>query len=454
MNNYIIKSLEDYVSHMEKYKGTHLFRGQANANWSITPSLFRNTVEDEADIILNIIDDSSNNIVTQIFNLQHLGYPTRLVDLTVSLYSALFFALSLDDEKDNNGIVYVFKPTEFIEYNNIQLNELCNLLTKKNLTTNCPNELIDFAIANHIIKYQMPYSYSNIRAMLQGGTSIIIGLGYDGHDLYRKKDIDLESLIVEKIIIPKEIKTELLKKINELGYCSNVMYANWANLQTSEDFTITEIESNVSNCYGFYKIIIKYQLNTPYPNTDILVEQIKAIYKTLFEKYGPDSRIWLYICYDKNDIDKGNWICRTKWSNNTSQQIIWEKDYLSRRLTNINEEISYEEAFARFVPLIRDADTLYQQICDVVKGDSDLQDIISKYHFFATQTMLRANNIPYVSVDKEPVFQLALRYINEIEQFYSSIKFFLDRKENIQFIKYWCDLSYKKCTESKNHLKV
>jgi len=438
---------------MEKYKGTHLFRGQANSNWSITPSLFRDKIEDESDIILNnIINDSSNNIVTQIFNLQHLGYPTRLVDLTVSLYSALFFALSSDDEKDNNGIVYVFKPTEFIEYNNIQLNELCNLLTKKDLTTNCPNELIDFAIANHVIKYQVSYSYSNIRAMLQGGTSIFIGLGYDGHNLYRKNDIDLESLIVEKIIIPKEIKAELLKNINELGYCSNVMYAKWANLQTSEDFTITEIESKVSNCYGFYKIIIKYQLNTLYPNTDILVEQIKAIYKALFEKYGSESRIWLYICYDKNDIDKGNWICRTRWIKNALPQIIWEKDYLSKRLTYINEEISFEEVYKRFVPLLKDANFLYQHVCDVTNKNSDLQDIICKDHLLATKIMLRANNIPYVSVDKEPVFQFALKYINDIEQFYSSIKIFLDRKENMQFIKYWYDLSYKKCTVSKFNL--
>lgn len=31
--------MEDYLSHIEKYKGTHFFRGQANCLWPITPSL-------------------------------------------------------------------------------------------------------------------------------------------------------------------------------------------------------------------------------------------------------------------------------------------------------------------------------------------------------------------------------------------------------------------------------
>ncbi len=53
MNTVVIKSFGEYMEHIENYKNKFLFRGQANYQWDIVPSLFRNDslVEKEIDTI-------------------------------------------------------------------------------------------------------------------------------------------------------------------------------------------------------------------------------------------------------------------------------------------------------------------------------------------------------------------------------------------------------------------
>lgn len=433
---YKIKSMEDYLSHIEKYKGTHLFRGQANCLWPITPSLFRNDLAQEPNILQSNIKELSGNIVSEIFKLQHYGKPTRLIDLTISIYSALFFAVN--SNFDDDGIIYVIKPKEIINCKNIQLNEFCKLLFKYNLTENCPKELLSFAITNHIINNDINYMFSNERAKLQGGTSLMVGLSIINGELSREKTVDIDNITIEKIIIPKEIKKSLLKILINLGYDTNILYIQKDKLNACKDFHTSEISFNIEKRNCFYKIIGKYLINTMTPDIDILIKKIDNMYLQYFNKYGKDSRIWLYFCYDNNDEVSSNWICRTCWKENEPYKIIWTKDYIEKRIRKFNEEFSFAEICNELLPIIKESIDILQLLVKASKYNiEEIRKVIDKKHELASKLFLKSTDIHFCAVEKEQFPQDAVAFISSVEQIYSEMNQYFGQKQSDNFLFYW-----------------
>jgi hypothetical protein len=94
------------------------FRGQANAEHSLLPSLYR--VPDgpkNEQLIFQKFRQLSANLITPptsdwqtLFEMQHYGVPTRLLDWTPILGVAVFFAISFIAEKDQDCAVFVLDP--------------------------------------------------------------------------------------------------------------------------------------------------------------------------------------------------------------------------------------------------------------------------------------------------------------------------------------------------------
>jgi hypothetical protein len=94
------------------------FRGQANADHTLVPSLYR--VPDGAKHERSIFQkfrQLSGRLLPQatsdwqtLFDMQHYGVPTRLLDWTPVLGVAVFFAISFRADEDQDCAVFVIDP--------------------------------------------------------------------------------------------------------------------------------------------------------------------------------------------------------------------------------------------------------------------------------------------------------------------------------------------------------
>ena len=119
----IIRSVSEYLEHLSKIKMEPkttfsvgcftLFRGQANANWLLSPSLYRQNLFEAENLLLTEIkhicpNEFGDNRFDSLVKMQHFGMPTRLLDVTTNPLVALYFACESSEQSNKDGIVYIF----------------------------------------------------------------------------------------------------------------------------------------------------------------------------------------------------------------------------------------------------------------------------------------------------------------------------------------------------------
>lgn len=119
----IINSVSEYLEHLNNIKQTRnltytvssftFFRGQANASWKISPSLYRQGLFESENLLLTEIrhicpTEIPENRFEALVKMQHYSMPTRLLDTTTNPLVALYFACESNTEKENDGAVYIF----------------------------------------------------------------------------------------------------------------------------------------------------------------------------------------------------------------------------------------------------------------------------------------------------------------------------------------------------------
>lgn len=210
------------------------FRGQVS-NWSIKPNITRNPNLDRLGILksesllysefskgkikgVNVLPHFKKKDYKyaqdwhNLFQMQHLGFYTRLTDWSQNFETALFFAIH-DEEKrfeDEDGVFWIYKcpydePDYIINFNKTEEYDSFDLN---------PFKLDKFYLIKHYT--QFPDNFMNyageMRRFRQGGSFII--------STTEKIDLPIENVpeiipFLEKIIISPSLKKEIKAQLNE-----------------------------------------------------------------------------------------------------------------------------------------------------------------------------------------------------------------------------------------------
>lgn len=466
MKTTVINSFSEYVTYTENYKNKFYFRGQANIKWDIIPSLFRknDSISLEVETIKREMMLSQLDVISSIFKLQHYDFPTRICDLSISPLSALFFSIEDESQINADGVVYVVDKTDAVPFHSKEIN-----LFSKVLTDNYPNiEVLDSETSlgeeiegilsqNYIIQYDYRFSYTNQRAILQGGTGILFGFDCSNGIINPVGKRSVNIFINERIIIPQKIKNEISTKLKELGFIHDILYQVFENTNTSSKFVLKQTKFDLHDRFEFKKILANYQIDNICFDRDELVKRIDDIYNKLFLCYGSNARIWLYIYLDENDLAEGNFICRTEWNKNYPYTIKWTKDYYLRRFSYINEQVSEQEVIEKFTDLVQAVTPAFDEIlCCVLNKQYQLEYLLDRIQFYRDQVKsasYKADDLPKGNYEIEKFSNAAYAYIKDVERLIDEMLLYSSRGEKEQFLKYWVEVLLKDCKKTKEKLE-
>lgn len=246
--------------------------------------------------------------------------------------------------------------------------------------------------------------------------------------------------------------------MRELGFIHDVLYQVFESTNTTKNFSLTKTKFEVHDKYEFQKILANYQISSISFDKEELIKKIDEIYKNLFSTYGANTRIWLYIYLDENDLTEGNFICRTKWHQDSHYTIEWTKDYFTRRFSYINEQASKQEIFERFGDLIQIINPALDDISDFVSNIMySIDDLVDKIQSYKNQVKLasfRSDDIPKGNCDIEKFSKAAYAYIKDVERLVDEMLLYSSRGEKDQFLRYWVEVLITNCKNSKKRLAM
>jgi len=208
------------------------FRGQSDSSWSLNPSLSRilklnginhpsNACQIEKSLtryfltnnkhfeeFKNIELDKKEGKLILIWSfMQHYGAPTRLLDWTDSPMIGLYYAVESNWTKD--GALYMVNNEEITQRSENKYGEL-NL--EKDVDTNFSNSVFTMVTLQSTKR-----SYNQ-----QGLFTVSHNPLIDHHEAIEELEIKSDSAY--KLIIPKELKVDLLKKLRSSNVKADILY--------------------------------------------------------------------------------------------------------------------------------------------------------------------------------------------------------------------------------------
>lgn len=264
----IVTSVSEYLDHLGAIEqicnltytvsSFTFFRGQANASWSVSPSLYRQGLFPSESLLLTEIQHVCPTEIPKgrfdaLVKMQHFGMPTRLLDTTTNPLVALYFACESKAEKENDGAVYIFPNLpvlwstdplvelimDFVfDYSpeKVWLDQMLERTKEKysNVTHRLMPDDIDSLLHYLTIPtFAVMPEKINERIEAQDGTFLIFGMslrnrevstnpGTLGRVYYNFDPISIEAPEkiwpkTEKLVIPASEKDKILEQLDMLG---------------------------------------------------------------------------------------------------------------------------------------------------------------------------------------------------------------------------------------------
>lgn len=377
MDEVILSSIKEYIDFIEQYKGDYYFRGQADAKWVIEPNIFRdsNKLKNECSEIDEQFANNSLDIIEKVLKIQHYGDGTRLCDVTINPMVALYFALEDESKDDKPCAIFIFNKSVDISLDSLKMKILL-MLTVKEISSlyelQCEvtdilgikydrNQLEQIITNNYIINYDFHLSYSNKRALLQGATGIYFGFGIKGNSIFRKGNLNIDSLCM-KITIPCSKKIEIRDYLKKYGISKTVLYHNVSG--SREKLRYFVMEKSVDKIFGSVTLDVMVS-DVVFVETDIY-EIVSEVFQKSISQYGENTRIFMVVYYDENDVRNWNWIAQPEQINDSKEFLLkFNNDYHTKRMTNFNEEISINTIYTTTEPIVRKCK---QELKDIIKA--------------------------------------------------------------------------------------
>jgi hypothetical protein len=222
------EELRELLEIMGKEETGKQYRGQANSSWNLDASITREPkyLNNEAEMyyeILSLKPDAFKNDISvyeRLITMQHFGMPTRLLDITRNPLVAIFFSCNNWECKDNDGVIFTFKPkdkSDFLNFEDPRLEHLSSLFNHSNV-----KESKDAKVFLSKIWYIKGVA-KNQRISNQSGDFIFVGKG----DEVAK---ELHQFPKMTIIIDSETKKVLLEQLDSLNIHGGAVYPDLTHM--------------------------------------------------------------------------------------------------------------------------------------------------------------------------------------------------------------------------------
>jgi hypothetical protein len=222
------------------WQAPYIFRGQADAEWGLLPSLLRLATEMHvgSNYMLQIEKEVSEYFRRTISlfvetngknrknhpnvpwaTMQQYGAPTRLLDWTKSAYVAAYFAVESFWNKD--GAIWMLNTSRLQS----QMKKLC--LALKTLDDGLPEKFFDIKAPREIVAFEAYETNERIHAQ-QGIYTVSCQISADHgkviDDAFKNIKAPENSFVFAKLIIPAKSKPLFLKRLQEMNISANSLF--------------------------------------------------------------------------------------------------------------------------------------------------------------------------------------------------------------------------------------
>lgn len=225
------------------------YRGQSDSSWKITPSICRD----------KSVDESISQYEAPLFEImaykQHYICPTRLIDFTIDIDVALYFACCENFDKDAAVFIWSYSPDDpewtrtkiqcelvNVKEKQISISEYAEILFKKypeleekyRYIKDFYTELVSYLDHGFMILQPRNPHKENLRMQRQKGCLYACGVKFETpidemrtsinaennilcpHEPVAPKELDGGNFLV-KVIIPAELKSVIMKQLEGKG---------------------------------------------------------------------------------------------------------------------------------------------------------------------------------------------------------------------------------------------